>query len=160
MDLEEIQNLVDTAVSAKEAEIEARLRAELEREQEKLKMQIASTALNEGSHLYLDPGSGYEFCMVSLDKIDYNPLSRRTPEELEPENDGIKSLIRDIKRKGGLNRPLLVYREKGENEGRYMLIKGARRLAALRAMGEELTHAYVMPAKPPIDMEERWVNGY
>lgn len=160
MESQEFQKIVDRAVaqalSAREHEIEARLRAELEREQEKLKMEIASTALNEGSHLYMDPMSGYSFCMIPLEKIDYNPLSRRTEEELKEDSEGIKKLVVDIKKKGGLNRPLLVYRK----NDRYMLVKGARRLAALRAMGEELTHAYVMPAKPPIDMEERWVNGY
>lgn len=153
---EQIQQAVKSALTAKEEEIEARLRSQMEREQEKLKMSVVGTALNEGSQLYLDPGTGYEFALVSLDKIDFNPLSRRTEEELSPDAPGIKQLIEDIKKKGGLNRPLLVYRK----NNRYMLVKGAKRLAALRAMGEELNHAYILPAKPPIDMEERWVNGY
>lgn len=153
---QQIKEAVAAALSAKEEEIEARLRSEMEREQEKLKMSIVGTALNEGSQLYMDPGTGYEFAIVNLDHIDFNPLSRRTKEELAPDSPGIKQLIEDIKKKGGLNRPPLVYR-KGD---RYMLIKGARRVAALRAMGEQLNHVYILPAKPPIDMEERWVNGY
>lgn len=153
---EEIQALVDKAIAAKTDELRSEVRAELDHQNEHERMTMMSKAANEGNRLYMDPGTGYEYAIIPLDKVDYNPLSRRSKDELDPKSPGMKKLQEDIKAKGGLNRPLLVYR-KGD---RYMLVKGSRRLAALRAMGEELNHAYILPAKPPMDMEENWVNGY
>lgn len=153
---EEIQELINQAVAAKTEELRVEVRAELDHQNEHERMTMMAKAANEGNRLYMDPGSGYEYAIIPLDKVDFNPLSRRTEDELNPESPSIQRLQKDIQSKGGLNRPLLVYRK----DDRYILVKGARRLIALKSMGEELQHAYILPAKPPLDMEENWVNGY
>lgn len=153
---EEIQALINEAVAAKTEELRDELEAKLRREHDVERGDSLNKAIKEGVQLYMDPGSGYEFAIIALSKIDYNPVSRRTKEELDPQSEGIKTLKKEIKAKGGLNRFPLVYRK----DDRYMLIKGAKRVAALKSLGEELTHAWILPAKPPMDMEERWVNGY
>lgn len=157
---EELQAAIDSAVqaaiTAHTAELRSEIQAQAEAQNSNEKAELLNSAVNEGAILYMDPGTGYEYALVHLDKIDYNPLSRRSEDELDPNSASIQALKADIVKAGGLTRKLLVYR-KGD---RYMLVKGARRLAALRALDEEITHAYILPAKPPIDMEERWVNGY
>lgn len=157
MDAKEIQDLIDAAVTAKTAELRAELAATVEETQTRERMQVLNAAAYETTRLYTDPGTGYEYALIHLNTIEYNPISRRTEEELSPDDVGIKTLVEEIKLRGGLVRPLLVYR-KGDNK--YMLVKGARRLAALRAMNEEMAHAYILPAKPPLGMEQSWVNGY
>lgn len=153
---EEIQALVDEAVAVKTDELRDEIEAKLRREQDIERGDSLNKAIKEGVQLYMDPGSGYEFAIIPLDKIDYNPVSRRSEEELDPESEGIKELQEQIKSKGGLLRFPLVYRK----NDRYVLVKGARRIAALRGLEEELIHAWILPGKPPMDMEERWVNGY
>lgn len=157
---EELNAMINAAVDAKAEAIRAEITTEVETQLSGERAEQLGSAINESAVIRMDPGTGYEYALVNLDLIDNNPVSRRTPEELLPEDPGIQELIRQIVLRGGLTRPLLVYRQKGEAEGRYMLVKGHRRLAALRAMGQELVHAYILPAKPPLSMEERWVNGY
>lgn len=115
---------------------------------------------NNGLLLTQDTGSGYTYALVEVSRILHNPKSLRTPEELDPQSEGIQALAADIQGRGALVRPLLVYRLKEAEEGYYRLVKGARRLAAMHALGEELVQAYVLPVKPPLGMEEIWVNGY
>ena len=156
---EAVSVAVAQAVEAKTDQLRAEARSEVEVREEHVKIEQMSKAANEPLVMHYDSGRGYEYAVIHLDRVDFNPLSRRNPEELDPDNAALRELIEEIAHRGGLNRPLLVYRQK-DKEGRYMLVKGSRRLAALRAMGEETSYAYILPAKPPIDMEERWVNGY
>jgi hypothetical protein len=153
---EDLKQMIESAVEAKAQSIRSSIEAEIESLGISEKQAYLSKAASEGSVLHTDPGNGYEFAVINLSKIEFNEYSRRTPDELDPETDGIKELATEIKAKGGLVRPLLVYRK---DDG-YVLVKGARRLVALRSMGEELTHAYILPAKPPFGIEDTWVNGY
>lgn len=152
----QLQDMITAAISSKTEELTAAVQSQVERQLETEKGRNLNKAIQEGVQLYMDPGNGYEFAIVPLSKIDFNPLSRRTADELDPKSMGIKKLKKDIQVKGGLNRFPLVYRK----DDRYVLIKGAKRVVALRELGEELTHAWILPAKPPMDMEEGWVNGY
>jgi hypothetical protein len=153
---QQLQEMIAAAVEAKTAELRAEVESTVENARDHERMAQLSMAAQEGAVMHMDPGVGYEFAVIPLDKVDFNPLSRRPEEELDSEHIGIRQLAKDIETRGGLSRPLLVYR-KGE---RYMLVKGSRRLAALRRLGEELAHAYILPAKPPMSVEETWVNGY
>lgn len=160
MTVEELQQVVSAAVEAKVEAIRATVEGEVERQLTKERGEMLAKAADTGERLFTDPGTDFQYALVNLDLIDFNPVSRRTQADLDPNNPDLDPLKEEILHRGGLFRPLLVYRRKGESEGRYMLVKGARRLAALRALGEELTHCYILPAKPPLGQEERWVNGY
>jgi len=143
------QQLVEQAVQAKNDEIQ-------ERVLEATRAKAMSDAASVDVRMEVDSGTGYQYALINLDLIDYNRLSRRTEEELDPNSISVKKLAKDIEVQGGIIRPLLVYRQ----NGRYILVKGHRRLAALRSLNEEVTRAYILPAKPPIGDEEQWVNGY
>lgn len=147
---------VADAVAAHAEAIRAEIEAQVEEQQAAVKAQQLGKAAGEGTRLHMDPGAGYEFAMIPLDRVDFNPLSLRKEDELTADAPGIPELAQEIQQRGGLLRPLLVYRK----DDRYMLVKGARRLVALRSLGEEIVHAYILPAKPPIGMEGSWVNGY
>ncbi len=160
---EQIQTAIDTAV--KEAvdkttiEITERLKNDYETRLEHELMVINDPTKTDGAVYETDSGEGYAFGMIEIDLIDYNPKTDRTEDELSKDSEDLAPLIADVEKRGGIIRPLLVYRNK-KKPGRYVLIKGHRRLAALKALDEELVQAYIMPAKPPASLEDQWVNGF
>ena len=145
-----------SALAQKTEEIRREIESQVEQQEEVRQTEFLSKAAHEGIKMHVDPGNGYEFALIPIDKIHHNSLSKRTKKELDPTNPSIKKLAEEIQARGGLLRPLLVYRKDGE----YVLVKGHRRLSALKFLEEELTRAYILPAKPPMDVLERWVNGY
>lgn len=151
---EQLAEMIAKAVEEKASAIRSEIETQIEVQQEQEHMRMINAAAWERERVAVDPGTGYQYATIELAKVQYNPMSKRTKEELQP--DKVQDLAEDIKAKGGLIRPLLVYRK---DDG-YVLVKGARRLAALRSMGEESVHAYILPMKPPFAQEESWVNGY
>lgn len=151
-----VEQLVEERIAAAVSEAVEKTRQEMEEKIVLERMHLMDPTHTEGATLLLDNGVGYTYAHVPLDKIASNPLSERAESDLDPETLAMQELITGIRASGGLNRSLLVYRK---DDG-YMLVKGARRVAALRAMGEEVAPAYIMPYKPPEAMEREWVNGY
>lgn len=155
---EKIDKAVQDAVTKTAKEVEERVKNNYETAMEHFHMNMADPTKADGAIYQMDNGKGYVFGMIEIENVDYNPISNRTEEELAPDAPDLQPLKDDIVARGGVVRPILVYRDK-KNEGRYILIKGARRIAALKALDEELVQAYIMPAKPPPGLEDDWVNG-
>lgn len=154
-----IADAVQIAVDRTTAEVTERLQANFDTVLDHKEMTYADPTKTDGAVYETDPGTGYAFGFIALEDIDFNPRSKRSAAELKPSADELAPLVQDVEARGGIVRPLLVYRNK-KQPGRYVLVKGHRRVAALRALDEELVQAYIMPAKPPAALEEEWVNGF
>lgn len=121
------------------------------------KAAMLDVGADESVRIHEDPGSGFAHAMIPLSLIDFNDLRQRPAEELEADHPQVQELKESYLSTGGkLFRKILVYRK----DDRYMLLKGHVRVAALRAAGEDLIMAYIMPYKPPRAQEIDWVNGF
>lgn len=154
-----VEAAVQAAVEKAVAETAERLQVNYDTATEHLLMTVNDPTKLDGAALQGDSGEGFVYGFIAVDAIDYNRLTKREEADLAADAADLQPLVEDVAARGGIIRPLLVYRNKKE-PGRYVLVKGHRRLAALKALGEELVQAYVMPAKPPLAMEEEWVNGF